>query len=166
MKKFFILCLMTLVVCVNVNAQNVWEVNYHQADELKGTKGYYSNFYVDTNGNYFVCWSNATYVKIGTSSGIFNYNSDNFVSVIVGFYKDTTLIEKKTTYFYVPDGDSSTAYLRYSYKSRNLSNKIINHLKNVGNVRIIANKYSGANFDIVIPMNPNLICNNIYIGFK
>lgn len=153
MKKFFILCLMALVVCVNVNAQNVWEVDYHQADELKGTKGYYSNFYVDTNGNYFVCWSNDTDVKIGTRRGIFDY-SGNYVSVMVGFYKDTTLIEKETTYFYVPNGDSNTAYT--SYKCPNLGNKIINHLKNVGNVRIIANKYSGADFDIVIPMNPNL----------
>jgi hypothetical protein len=144
---------MAFVMCVNANAQNDWEVDYHQADELKGIEGYYSNFYVDTNGNYFVCWSNDTDVKIGTRGGIFDY-SDNYVFVIVGFYKDTTLTEKETTYFYVPDGDSNTAYT--SYKCPNLGNKIINHLKNVGNVRIIACKYSGADFDIVIPMNPNL----------
>lgn len=153
MKKFFIFCLMAFVMCVNANAQNVWKVDYHQADELKGTEGYYSNFYVDTNGNYFVCWSNDTDVKIGARKGIFDY-SDNYVFVIVGFYKDTTLIEKETTYFYVPNGDSDTAYT--SYKCPNLGNKIINHLKNVGNVRIIARKYSGADFDMVIPMNPNL----------
>ena len=85
MKKFIVFILMAFVMCVNAKAQN-WEVDYHQADELKGTEGYYSNFYMDTNGNYFVCWSNDTNVKIGTSRGIFDYN-DNYVFVIIGFYK-------------------------------------------------------------------------------
>jgi hypothetical protein len=152
MKKIFILCLMALVMCVNANAQN-WEVDYHQADDLKGTEGYYSNYYRDTNGNYFVCWSNDTDVKIGAHRGIFDYD-DNYVFVIIGFYQNGSLIEKETSYFYVPRGDSDTAYT--NYKSPNLGAKIINHLRNVGNVRIIARKYSGADFDIVIPMNSNL----------
>lgn len=143
---------MVFVMCVNANAQN-WEINYHQADELKGTEGYYSNYYRVTNGNYFVCWSNETDVKIGTRQGIFDYD-DNYVFVIVGFYENGSLVKKETSYFYVPRGDSDTAYT--SYKSPKLGAKIINHLKNVGNVRIIAPKYSGGDFDIVIPMNSNL----------
>lgn len=153
MKKIFILCLMAFVMGVNANAQN-WEIDYHQADDLKGTEGYYSNYYSDTNGNYFVCWSNDTDVKIGTRRGIFDYD-DNYVFVIIGFYENGSLIEKETSYFYVPRGDSNTAFTSI-YKSPNLGTKIINHLKNVGNVRIIARKYSGADFDIVIPMNSNL----------
>ena len=153
MKKFIVFILMAFVMCVNAKAQN-WEVDYHQADELKGTEGYYSNFYMDTNGNYFVCWSNDTNVKIGTSRGIFDYN-DNYVFVIIGFYKNDSLIEKETSYFYVPRGDSDTAFTS-NYRSPNLGTKIINHLKNVGNVRIIACKYSGADMDMVVPMNPNL----------
>ena len=156
MKKFITIIFATIVAMMtfSINANAQWGTpNYHKGDELKGTSAYYSNIYQGDCG-YFVCWSNDTDVKIGANRGIFDYD-DNYVFVIVGFYEGDKLIEKVTTRFYVPNGDSNTAYSS-EYKTKGLGEKIINHIKNVGNVRIIASKYSGADFDLTIPMNPNI----------
>lgn len=152
MKKFIIIIAAVILSIVNANAQ--WNSpSYHEGDELKGTGAYYSNLYIDDDG-YFICWSNSTDIKIAAKRGIFDYD-DNYVSVLIGFYKGTELIEKVNTKFFVPDGDSNTAYSS-EYKTKGLGEKVINHLKTVGNVRIIAPKYSGADFDLTIPMNKDL----------
>ena len=111
MKKFITIIFATIVAMVtfSINANAQWGTpNYHKGDELKGTSAYYSNIYQGDCG-YFVCWSNDTDVKIGANRGIFDYD-DNYVFVIVGFYEGDKLIEKVTTRFYVPNGDSNTAY--------------------------------------------------------
>lgn len=162
MKKIFALILMSLAVCVNANA-GFWYTNHHKADELRGTKEYYSNVYND-GGDYFKCYNDGTgndYVMIGADTGIFDYEnykyfySDyKYMYATIGFYKNGHLIERASFRFNLYSGDFDFAY---SGDGNKLSTKIINHLKNVGDVRIIAPKYSGPDFDITIPMNPNLI---------
>lgn len=143
-----------VVLSFSISANAQWNTpTYHKGDELKGTSEYYSNLYIGENG-YFVCWDNESDVKIGTNSGIFDYE-DNYVFVIVGFYEGESLKEKVTTRFYVPNGDADTAYSS-EYRTKGLGDHIKNHLKNVGDVRIIASKYSGSDFDITIPMNKDL----------
>lgn len=151
MKKF--LLLLAAILIADVASAQWLEPHYSPADELKGTEAYYSNMYRSEVG-YFVSWSNETDIKIGTDRGIFDYD-DNYVTVIVGFYVGDSLEEKVTAKFYVPDGDSDTAYSS-SYRSPGLGEKIINHLKTKGKVRFIASRYSGGDFDMTVPMNKNL----------
>lgn len=161
MRKFFILCLITFVMCVNAIAQNgKWEYHYNKADELLGTENHYANIFTDTNGNYFVCWSNDFSIKIGTNKGIFDYY-DNEVVARIGFYENGKLIEKEIVYLYVPNGDSDTAFIKSDYESKLLGEKIILHLKTKGSVRIVINKYSGADCDITIPMNKGIKFNGL-----
>ena len=154
---------MAIAVCINANAQN-WQIYHNQADELKGTNEHYTNVYKNVNGDYAVCWSNSNNLKIVTDSGIFDYFysasgfsaiCNNTMIALVGYYKDGVLIEKESISFYVPVGDRDTAYPYL----KNKGTKIIRHLKYVGDVRIIAPKYSGADFDITIPMNTNIVTN-------
>jgi hypothetical protein len=151
-----------MAISINVNANTNWDIFYNNADELKETPAHYSNIYTDENNNYFVCWSHNNSIKIGTGSGIFNrfYSTSKYLSIcnntmvaLVGYYKNGVLIEKENITFYVPSGDMDTAYPYLNKFSR----KIIRHLKYVGDVRIVADKYSGAHFDITIPMNSNII---------
>ena len=145
---------MTTALIANVvHAQ--WQTpKFFPADELKGEEAYYSNQFIGDD-DYFVSWSNETQIKIGTRRGIFDYN-DNYVSVIVGFYVNDELDEKITTKFFVPKGDSNTAYTSEYKAPANLGSKIINHLKTKGKVRFIVPKYSGADFDLTVPMNKDL----------
>lgn len=161
MRKFFILCLMTFVICVTAKAQNgKWEYPYNKADELLGTENHYANIFTDTNGNYFVCWSNDFSIKIGTNKGIFDYY-DNEVVARIGFYENGKLIEKEIVRLCIPNGDSDTAFIKSDYKSQLLGEKIILHIKTKGSVRIVINKYSGADCDITIPMNKNIKFNGL-----
>ena len=161
MKKIIFFLAIALLVCVNANAQNgKWEYHYNKADELLGVENHYANIFTDTNGNYFVCWSNDFSVKIGTNKGIFDYY-DNEVVARIGFYENGKLIEKKIVRLYVPNGDSNTAFIKNDYVSQLLGEKIILHLKTKGSVRIIINKYSGADCDITIPMNKDINFNGL-----
>lgn len=151
MKKLLLL-IATIFIANVANAQ--WhEPHYFPADELKGEQAYYANQYSDDTG-YFVSWSNEKEIKIGTRRGIFDYD-DNYVTVIIGFYVGDALEEKVTTKFFVPDGDSDTAFSS-AYREPGLGLKIINHLKTKGKVRFIASRYSGGDFDLTVPMNRNI----------
>lgn len=161
MKKFIMFVVATLVAMVSMSnfAMAQWfPPTHHQADELTGTSEYYSNLYEGDSG-YFVCWSNDNNVKIVAKRGIFDYN-DDYVNVIVGFYEGENLIEKVETKFYVPQNESNTAYTS-DYKSpKGLGYKIKNHIKTKGDVRIIASKYSGIDFDLTVPMNEKIVATN------
>jgi len=156
--KHFIFTLCTIFVflfSVSNNANAQWQpAKFYEADELKGEDAYFSNHYVGDSGH-LICWSNETDVKIITDRGIFDYD-DNYVKVVVGFYEGDKLVEKVTTKFFVPDGDSDTAYTSSYNEPKNLGWKIMQHLKTKGKVRIIAPKFSGADFDLTIPMNKDM----------
>ena len=143
MKK--LIFLIALLIPMIASAQ--WESHYVAGDELKGVSEHYANIYHDAYGNYFVYWTNGNDIKISTKSGIFNYNNYHGVSAIVGFYDGDALVEKQNVTMYVPTGDSDTAY----NVEDDFGKKVIEHLNNVGAVRFIIPKYSGADFDMKIP---------------
>lgn len=146
MKKIFALILMSLAVCVNANAG--WDKRYFKADELREQEAYYANVYYGGHGC-FVCWSNIDRVRIECYDGIF----DDDRCARIGFYKDGKMIDmEKFVSIHQYNGDYDQVYI-----SEVIGHKIIHHLKYVGDVRIIAPRWSGADFDITIPMNPNLI---------
>lgn len=146
MKKIFALILMSLAVCVNANAG--WWKQYHKADELREQEAYYANVY-SGSGGHFICWSNSDRVRIECYDGIF----DDGRCARIGFYKDGKMINmEKFVSIHQYSGDYDQVYI-----NEFIGYKIIYHLKYVGDVRIIAPKWSGADLDITIPMNPNLI---------
>ena len=162
MKKIFALILMSLAVCVNANAE--WYRQHFKADELREQEAYYANAYSCSIGQ-FVCWSNDNRVRVECKDGIFDAER-NYVSVRVGLYKGDELVELiKYVRCWVPDGDYDHAYIDESFchvngeynRNYNVGYKIIHHLKYVGVVRIIVPRYGDPDFDISIPMNPNLI---------
>ena len=158
MKKFIVALIAIFIATISMSytAMAQWQSpSYHDADELTGQSAYYANLYVGENG-YFVCWSNTDDVKISTKSGIFDYNRDNYVSVIIGFYEGDKLTEKVTTKFYVPRGDSDVAICSKYNTPKDLGKKIVTHIKTKGSVRIIASKFSGSDFDLTIPMNEDM----------
>lgn len=145
----FVATVVALVV-PNLAFAQKWHSLFNAADELKGEKAYYTYYYESVGGDCVCCWSNeANRLKIISGRGIFDYD-DNYVSVLVGFYEGDTLVNKVVTKFYVPDGDSNHAYTS-PYKNPTLGTDIINHLRTKGKVRIVASKYSGADFDLTIP---------------
>lgn len=157
MKNFLAICSMAIMMCMNVNAQNEWEIIYSEGDELKDIEECYANYYSDKNGDYFVCFDNSNAVLIGTENDIFDclLNLDDYKTyityVIVGFYKDGELFKKETTRFYAKHDDFSVVA-----SSPKIGKKIIKHLKETGDVRIIACKYGKTYFDILLPMNKDL----------
>lgn len=149
MKKILICFILTLV---SISGYSQWiKPKYYPADELTGEAAYYSNVYKKTGVGMFIAWSNDPTVKLVTDRSIFDYEND-LVTVLIGFYEGSTLVEKTTANFWVPDGDSDTAYSL----DDNLGKKILEYIKTKGKVRFIAPKYSGADFDLTVPMNKDL----------
>lgn len=146
MRKFFILCLMAFVICVNANAQNVWEVDYVPVDELTSDGGYYFYYYENEELNSLFFATKHDFVVISTFKGWFDYE-DNRISVLIGYYQDGTLIEKETKYFIKGNSDSAMLIGK---------SKIVNHLRNVGDIRIVTKQHNYYNFDLTIPMFPRL----------
>ena len=153
MKKILICFILTLV---SISGYSQWVVpKYYPADELTGEAAHYSNTYNKTGVGKFIAWSNESTVRLVTSSGIFDCR-DSYVTVLIGFYEGSTLVEKTTAKFWVPNGDSDTAYSSSLGRNRNLGKKILEHIKTKGKVRFVAPRYSGADFDLTVPMNKNL----------
>ena len=152
MKRLTATTIVLLVLAFSAGAQ--WRTSFHEADELKGTEEYTSSLYISETGDAFVCWSNEDGIKIVAGRGIFDYD-DNYVLAIIGFYEDGRMVDKVTTRLFVPDGSADAAYSS-EYRSPGLGKKIKEHLRTRGDVRILASKYSGADFDIRIPMNTDL----------
>lgn len=180
MKKFivFIITAIILAVGTSFTTKAQWKYTYHDADELVGNEGYYSNLYLDEEGNAFISWNNDKDIKIIANDGIFDYETHyehyswgecdafEYTFVIVGFYTNDKLTEKMNAYLRVQDDNSKVAYTSDSFcrimgvpstlECIGLGEKIINHIKNVGDVRIIATKYGGYKMDLRIPHNPQL----------
>jgi hypothetical protein len=139
---------------LSVNAQNGWNNTVFDADELKGTESYTSYYYEDVNGM-VVFFSNESYYKLVTNSGIFDYGKYDDVIVTVGFYDiNNKLIKKEQSAFYVSSKNSGSCFLSPSLKERGVFfKKYIEEEK--GYVRIIAPRYGRSDFDIKIPCMNN-----------
>lgn len=159
MKKSFYAIIAAFVTIVSLstscNESGQWYCKYYEVDELTGWGGYYENKFYTTIGESFSC--DGKEIDIFTTSVIDNYSErcnyydpyHTYITVIVGFYKDKKLEEKVTKEFNIGRGYSSV-----TLKDEELSKKILNHLKYVGDVRIVLKE---AVVSITLPMNKKII---------
>lgn len=155
MKKIFgIVFVLIISIAMSFSADAQWKYYHIDKDELKGTESFDINSFVSDNGDKFCIFSHLNEISINVNKGIFDYDINEYVTVLVGFYDGKTLIDKCSTKFWVT-AQGKTAF-SVDYLEEGLGKKIIKHLKTKGNVRIIASKYSGSDFDITIPKNPNI----------
>ena len=155
MKKSFAFIFVLIISGIMGFSADAQSLYFHDdADELKGTKAYDVSAFMSSNGDTLFIYSDMNNVSINAGRGIFDYDDNGCVSVLVGFYDGKTLVEKCLTKFRVSQqGDGA---FTADYLEEGIGKKIIKHLKTKGNVRIIASKYSGSDFDITIPKNPNI----------
>lgn len=126
---------------------------YYEADELKGTPSSYMTMYIGDNGSFNCSSSNKeNTLFMMTSNSFFDYNSDHYIKLIVGFYKDGALLTRNTVSAFVSSSNPKGALI----SSNSIVDKILYHLINVGDIRIIAPLYRGGDFDITIPMNSDI----------
>lgn len=155
MKKIIFILSMTLLVCVNANAQ-MWSIKETNADELKGTNASTMVIFTDNeNGSFCLNFETEGIVMgIQTHKGIFNYDTIGRVKilndVIIGFYENDKLIDKITTSFLMR-GSKIAATL-----NGEIIVKVVQHLKYKGEVRFIVERYEDVDFDITLPMNKDL----------
>ena len=139
MKKIFTLILVLFTMCVTANGQNGnWKTTVEESFTYSNTEGTF-------------VWENNTHIKIGTHNGNFDFKNDSVFAMVSFYNKEGELMEYEYTYLYAKNEEYNIAYI-----TPNLGDKIINHLSNVGNVRIIISKYNEKDFDLTIPMNPTL----------
>lgn len=143
MKKIMAI-LVALLVGMTAVAQNGWVSSYHEPDELKGTEEYFIYLYQDAEYSAFYRSGNDVFC-IGVKNGIFDYDSDESVSVLVGFYKDNTLQEKMKVAF---DCLSTGTSMGIGF---GVGQKIIDWLENGGDIRIIAPRFRRGDMDVTIP---------------
>jgi hypothetical protein len=151
MKKAFILTVLLLCVSTFANAQK-WNISKTAGDPLKGTTDAFA--YRCGGNNYFYCYSDTHIIKIGCSKAIFNPRPSTFnryVDVTIGFYVGETLVDKVKAMFDLNDRLDAAYCFR-----RGLNKKIITHLKTKGHIRILASTYSGDDYDLRLPMNPEI----------
>ena len=163
MKKSFYAIIAAFVTIVSLstscNEYGQWYCTYYEVDELTGWGGYYENKFYTETGESFSC--DGKEIDLFTTSEIDNYSErcnyyrddydpyNTYITVIVGFYKDKKLEEKVTKEFNIRRGYSSV-----TLKDEELSKKILNHLKYVGDVRIVLKE---AVESITLPMNKKII---------
>ena len=163
MKKSFYVIIAAFVTIVstscNESTQELghWYCKYYEVDELTGWGGYYKNAFYTETGESFSC--DGKEINLFTTSEIYNYSEicnydydpyNTYITVIVGFYKDKKLEEKVTKEFNIGRDGSRFVTL----KDEELSKKILNHLKYVGDVRIVLKE---AVESITLPMNKKII---------
>lgn len=159
MKRLFaiiILVIVAITACSKNSSTDTkahWESSiYHEADELTDTPSYYTTTYVDDNRSVDIeSYSEGSELFVTINDNIFDYDGC-FVDITIGFYKDCTLIDRKTVSVYVSSREPNNMFISDDC----LVDRILFHLINVGDVRIVAPLYQGReDFDITLPMNPN-----------
>lgn len=151
MKKIIFLLAMTLLVCVNANAQ-MWYIDETQADELKGTKASKDAFFLTEDGSCLIK-GNDFVIAVKTHKGIFDYDGigdTRSIKVLVGYYVDDKLIDKDIIEFLISSAKFAFILNKTYYT------KIVNHLKTKGDVRFVIERYEDVDFDITLPMNKDL----------
>ena len=161
MKKSFYVIIAAFVTIVSLstscNESGQWYCTYYEVDELTGWGGYYNNEFYTETGEYFSC--DGKEINLFTTSEIYNYSErcnydydpyNTYITVIVGFYKDKKLEEKVTKEFNI----GCDGFRFVTLKDEELSKKILNHLKYVGDVRIVLKEAVESS---TLPMNKKII---------
>ena len=161
MKKSFYTIIAAFVTIVSISSCSNWRCKYYEVDELTGWGGYYENTFNTETGKFFSC--DGKKITMLTEYKIYGYYRDRrydydllndaYITVIVGFYEGKKLKEKVTKEF-----DIALEGLTYlSLEDEELSKKILNHLKKVGNVRIRLDGRLGCITDITLPMSKKIM---------
>lgn len=150
MKKIIIALSTALValLCFTSTAfAQAWRTEYVPGDELKGTEGYYSNYYFDEENNLagLILTAHKS-LGVTTNKGIFDYDSYNSISVLIGYYVDGKLESKETVSFRVSKSDSSTAFCFSSA----VVDRVAAHLAK-GEVRLVLPRYGRSDLDMTLP---------------
>lgn len=144
MKKILTLIAAALI-CGMANAQS-WDVEIVDADPLRGNPSYTSSTYMDRGVGGVAYRSDLDGVIILCSEGIFDYDlRDRIEGVLVGYYKDGTLQDKETC---TAKKGSSADILIIRAET---GGRVKNWLENGGDVRVVAPRFSRADFDFTIP---------------
>lgn len=151
MKKFFI----ALVMCffaIAANALNEWTPITIDGDELKGTTSYVVYNY-DTGEGCLGFYDSTNILVIMSDRGIFDYDIYDYVKgVVIGLYDAKgKLIERVET----PTDRTFrvSSHGKAAFCTRNdVNSRVVEFIKNnKGYVRIVADKYSGSDFDVKVP---------------
>lgn len=166
MKKI-VTIIIAILACINANAQ--WKQTFIKGDELKGTIDRIEFEYRDpeTRDRFSFYDHYREGFEISTYRSIFNYSFEisefgncftKLYFVKIGFYEGDKLIDKVTLDFFV----SESGHIAWPMPDANkISARVINHLENIGSIRIIASVYGAEpNYDVTIPMK------NIYESEK
>lgn len=150
MKKLImaIVCLMTMIV--SVNAQR-WETKKIQGDELMGTKSYQSISYSDaSNGGGLILSNLKDRVCLYTIRGIFDYDVNDRVGIIIGFYNSNKALVKSRKNITMLKLDYQAGFIY----SDEIIKEIYQYLSsNNGYVRIVIPRYEKVDLDLKIPCN-------------
>lgn len=153
MKEKITIFILAIFFSLNMAAQSGWSLKDFPSDELKGIKGYTAYTYSDEKGSSLVMWDNSNnQFRITCDNGIFDYDVDHFVRVIIGFYDvNNNLTAKKEISFFVPAGKSGQA--TYTGKRVTMMMKKL-LLLGKGYVRIIAPLYGKDDYELDVPSMP------------
>lgn len=159
MKKVLKVALLALITMsafnVSVKAQG-WNITHTDGDELKGIEPSYISIFQAEDGDAFIInGGDNPGIAILSDNRIFDYDSNGYVSALIGFYIDGALDHKETAKFFVGKGRATMGAL-FASRNKKIFLDIINHLRSKGDVRVVADKYSGSDYDVTATMNPDI----------
>lgn len=142
MKKLLLFVLLLLPIAASAQGWRIMEI---KGDELKGTLDHMGYYYLTEDANlfYYASDDKETFL-IKTGEGIFDYD-DNYVSALVGYYRNGTLEKKQTVSLFVSMGNANSAL-----GTPAVAKPIIEYLETGGDVRFIIGRYGRASLDITV----------------
>lgn len=149
--KRIITILIYLMFVLNASAQ--WRVLPLKDNSNKNSIAYiYQDKY-----DYFCCSENSKLIRIGTNNGEFlnNVNNKTFkkTSVYIILYNENKAVKRYCLDFNLIDNNDFANSA--TYENRKVY-KILNHLKNDGDIRILADKSINEDFNILIKQNDTI----------
>lgn len=144
MKKV-IMILAAMLVGMSASAQTNWIEEVVEADELKGTPRYEMYIYYAEESDFaFTYGSTMKIVLFSTLTGIFDYDDNWVMGILIGYYKDGVLVKKEKAEGWKNDPDC----IKFM---NNYGRPMIEWLESGGDVRIIAPRYNRTDLDVTIP---------------
>ena len=154
MKRIFSIVIMLLSIAFSMNAQ--WRVSHVEGDDLKGKKEHYINSFTAKNDDAVIIQSDDTSILLYSDNGVFDITMNDDFDVIIGFYENGKLTKKIQAKFHSSMNYLDYAILHENYDENKIGKQIINHIRFKGDVRIIAPKFRGSDFDVRMTKNPNI----------
>lgn len=141
MKKIFFVLVMCLMFCVNANAQ--WDIYGTKYNTDKGSCTIFNEI------------SSLNVISSTTSFKNELHGNNKIVNVTIGYYNvNGRLLNIDEVQFI-----TRNTKIAVLFNNKEIYNKIINHLKNEGNVRFTAKRENDYDFDLTVTMNENILFN-------